>query len=185
VESFPGIFDNINYVTTFKALHLKYEQNMESEKEFKGANSAENGAKDAELRKSRACDDEEAYFDGDDGEEDSNSNGGITLTTTLPSIPNKPLSPLLHGADGGVIDVGIRPPTPPIELSLSPKHHPVSLRDVAHDHDMLPTVMPGTAHEIKPISPNFKSRPISPPVKGKESKDSLNKMFDLKNRGVY
>lgn len=65
IEGFPGIFDNINYVSTFKALQLKYEQNIEYETD-KGEGTEPDNVKEVELRKVKACDDEEAYFDADD-----------------------------------------------------------------------------------------------------------------------
>jgi hypothetical protein len=179
VEGFPGIFDNIDFVTTFKALKLKYDQNMEYERSKDGEEetSSNDDAKITALRKARAADDEEAYFDADDDDEDIPPSSSSTTTTTS-SSPSAKLPESLSPPEGPLKLDLVRASTPP-----PPPFSPKSPRE--YDHDMNPTVMPPSEN---PLSPSYKARPLSPPILSKDtllkdgSKDSLGMMFDMTKR---
>mmetsp|Transcript_43060 Transcript_43060/g.55329 ORF Transcript_43060/g.55329 Transcript_43060/m.55329 type:complete len:952 (+) Transcript_43060:89-2944(+) len=186
VESFPGIFDDITYVTTFKALKLKYEQNSEyerSKEDTESTFSSQDEVKNSELRKSKACDDEEAYFDGDDDEDEVTTNHATTHQNSH-----------LNGTTTNNSETTLRPLSPlPFSGNSSPSSSASSLSKVRsprielehHDHDASPAVMPGCGSPnnlMQPTSPSFKARPLSPPVSSKDKDSSLGLMFDMNHR---
>jgi len=88
VDRFDSVFKSIDYVSTFRMLHLKYEQNLELE-QTNGVLSRSNSVTALTTSGSHSDmdEDDEAYFNESDDDDNNNNNSNSNSTTIPVPIP--------------------------------------------------------------------------------------------------